>query len=93
MYAIVEFLKKHKEVVNLDFAYNDFGDEGVKILSENFLNKENNIRHINFISCSIGGEGMESLYLAINTLKLETLRLNGNDLGYEVLKAVSNLAT
>lgn len=84
MHKLADFLNKHPEIINVDLCYNNFGDDGMKILSQNFLTKENNIRHLNLIGCSLGGEGMESLYLAAETLKLVSLRVNGNNLGNQV---------
>lgn len=84
MYKLSDFLNDHPEIVNVDLCYNNFGDEGMKIFSQNFLMKTNNIRHLNLIGCSLSGEGMESLYLAADTLKLVSLRVNGNNLGNQV---------
>lgn len=84
MYKLAEFLSNNPQIVNVDLCYNNFGDDGMKILSQHFLMKANNIRHLNLIGCSLGGEGMESLYLAAETLKLVSLRVNGNNLGNQV---------
>lgn len=84
MHKLASFLNDNPDIINLDLCYNNFGDEGIKILSQNFLSKENNIRHLNLIGCSLGGEGMESLYLAAETLNLLSLRVNGNNLGNQV---------
>lgn len=84
MHKLASFLNDHPEIINVDLCYNNLGDEGMKILSQNFLMKINNIRHLNLIGCSLGGEGMESLYLAAETLKLVSLRVNGNNLGNQV---------
>lgn len=84
MYKLADFLNKHPEIINVDLCYNNLGDEGMKILSQNFFMKANNIQHLNLIGCSLGGEGMECLYLAAETLKLVSLRVNGNNLGNQV---------
>lgn len=84
MHKLANFLNDHPEIINVDLCYNNLGDEGMKILSQNFLTKVNNIQHLNLIGCSLGGEGMESLYLAADTLKLISLRVNGNNLGNQV---------
>lgn len=81
MYIVSYFLSQHLEIVKLDFCYNNIGDEGIKILVDEFLSRENNIRHLNLISCSIGWVGMKHLSSIASTLKLTTLRMNGNKLG------------
>lgn len=85
MHKVAEFLLDHPEVVKLDLCYNDIGDEGAVILAEEYFSEENNLEHLNLICCDIGWVGMEKLCSAADTMKLKTLRVNGNPLGVEVL--------
>lgn len=84
MHKVSQFLCQHPEIVKLDLCYNDIGDDGVEILVDEYLSKENNLDYLNLMSCDIGWVGMEKLCSASETIKLRTLRVNGNKLGVEV---------
>lgn len=84
MYKISNFLCTYPEIVKLDLCYNDIGDEGIEILVDRYLSEENNLTYLNLLGCNITWKGVQFLCQSCRTLKLKTLRLNGNKLGSEV---------
>ncbi|KAK5646258.1 hypothetical protein RI129_004722 [Pyrocoelia pectoralis] len=92
MLKVSPFLQKNKAIVKLDLCYNEIGDKGVQVLVDDYLSMEDNtLIHLNLVSCGIGPKGVCSLLKASLTLKLKSLRLNGNKLGFKGGVIVSNL--
>lgn len=85
MHKVAVFLSYNLEIVKLDLCYNNIGDKGVEILVEKYFSRiDNTLEHLNLVGCNIEGKGIESLASTAETLRLETLRINGNKLGFEV---------
>ncbi|KAB0798060.1 hypothetical protein PPYR_09053 [Photinus pyralis] len=92
MFKISSFLQNNKIIVKLDLCYNEIGDKGVELLVDHYLSNEGNtLAHLNLGSCGISHKAVESLLTASSTLKLKSLRLNGNKLGFKGGVIVSQL--
>lgn len=85
MEKISNFLVNHPEVVKVDLCYNNIGDEGIETFVKIYLSRSNNLVHLNLASNDITWQGMEYLCSASDTIKLKTLRINGNKLGTQVI--------
>ncbi|KAL3280757.1 hypothetical protein HHI36_003992 [Cryptolaemus montrouzieri] len=81
MLAVSLFLRDHPEVVSIDLCYNDIGDVGVEIMTENYFNKKNTLLDLNLMSNDLTFIGLSKLYKVAHNLTLRTLRLNGNKFG------------
>lgn len=84
MPKIMEFLIIHPEIISVDFSYNDFGDDGLKLLAENYFNQDNNLQHLNLMHCDITVDGIEA-FSKCECLNFVSIRLNGNDIGPAVI--------
>lgn len=83
MHKVADFLNEHNEIISVDLCYNDIGDKGAKILAENYLNKPNNLQHLNLMHCDIQANGMQAISSSW-LLNLRSCRVNGNKLGAPV---------
>nr|XP_023030065.1 leucine-rich repeat-containing protein 34 [Leptinotarsa decemlineata] len=90
MHKIAAFLISNPEIISLDMCYNNIGDKGLKILSENFFNQDNKLAHINLMCCDIRAEGMKS-FSSSAFLKLKSCRINGNNIGAEGARYIAKL--
>lgn len=84
MVKIARFLIDHPEVVKVNLCYNNIGNKGLKDFARMYLHYENNLQHLNLMGCDLTGKGMKYFCKCADTLKLKTLRVNGNKLGREV---------
>lgn len=80
MKQIAYFMVNHPEIVSVDLCYNNFGDVGLKHLSQIYFDVENQLRSLNIMHCDITADGMES-FSSSKYLYLQKCRLNGNKLG------------
>ncbi|CAH1117752.1 unnamed protein product [Phaedon cochleariae] len=90
MHCIANFLNAHREITRLDLSYNDFGDKGLMILSDEYFSRENDLLHINIMHCDIGVEGLE-LFSCSECLHLKSCRLNGNKIGSRGARFIAQL--
>ncbi|XP_060531955.1 leucine-rich repeat-containing protein 34-like isoform X1 [Cylas formicarius] len=90
MQQLTIFLTKNPEVTSLDLSYNNFGNYGIQILSQNYLNTENNLSYLNLLHCDIGVEGMKWLSSGA-FLRFKGIRLLGNKLGVEGARYIGQL--
>lgn len=80
MRQVARFMNNHPEIITADFSYNNFGDRGLKYLSEIYFGVENKLISLNVMHCDITAVGME--YLSSSKfLCLKNCRLNGNKIG------------
>lgn len=85
MQKVAKFMYDNPTIVKLDLCYNDFGDDGLAFLVDEYLTQPNNLKHLNIASCNITWVGMSKLCDAADTMKsLETLIITGNKMGSEV---------
>lgn len=93
MKKVTMFLLNNLIIVKLDLCYNEVGDVGIQTLVEEyFINNDNTLLHLNLGNCNLGPKAIESLLSTASTLKLKTLRLNGNKLGFEVTSKLASLS-
>ncbi|XP_017785358.1 PREDICTED: leucine-rich repeat-containing protein 34-like [Nicrophorus vespilloides] len=77
---ISTFISVGKNIVKLDLAYNDVTDDGIHILAEVLLGRENNLEHLNLVGCNITHVGLQMISDKAPMLKLKTLRLTANNI-------------
>lgn len=80
MRYIAYFLKKHPEIISVDFSYNNFGDKGIKYLADIYFSEENDLLDLNLMHCDITATGIEYLASSKNVV-MQHCRLNGNKIG------------
>ncbi len=80
-----QYLKEHKNIVELDLSWNNISAEGAKILS-----KISTIKILNLSSTLIGNEGAEVLAKNKN---IETLFLSGCGIGKSGIIALATNTT
>lgn len=88
--TITTFLRKHPEVIALEFPYNDISDCGMSTLA-NYLKERPTIRYLNLMCNNISFRGVKYLADLGEILPLYTLRLSGNKIGHEGAKQLSKL--
>ncbi|XP_056629845.1 leucine-rich repeat-containing protein 34-like [Diorhabda sublineata] len=73
-----------------DMSYNDFGDEGMRMLSKYYWNHHNNLLYLQVMQCDIHAAGME-YFSSSKYLRLITCELNGNKIGAEGARFIARL--
>ncbi|KAF5297680.1 hypothetical protein FQA39_LY12011 [Lamprigera yunnana] len=84
MVKVACFLSKFRVIVKLDLCYNRIGDRGIEILVDGYLvDYYNSLEHLNVMGCDITAKGIAALLSTVGTLRLMSLKLTGNKLGFE----------